>query len=151
MATADSPAVHCTRRGTATGVSLWLAARTFGTATSCTRCRSDSGVDVRQSRAYATSIVPEQYRIVYGLNPAVAFIEGTRWAISHELRNVGDRRIAVCSFPGRVYRRAFFSAALSAVSRTLYERHRDARRRNLEVVSDARSLTRQRTARFRRK
>jgi lipopolysaccharide transport system permease protein len=31
--------------------------------------------------AYATSIVPEQYRLVYGLNPAVAFIEGTRWAI----------------------------------------------------------------------
>jgi lipopolysaccharide transport system permease protein len=31
--------------------------------------------------AYATSIVPEQLRLAYGLNPAVAFIEGTRWAI----------------------------------------------------------------------
>ena len=31
--------------------------------------------------AYATSIVPEQWRVWYSLNPAVAFIEGFRWAI----------------------------------------------------------------------
>jgi len=31
--------------------------------------------------AYATTIVPERWRLLYGLNPAVAFIEGTRWAI----------------------------------------------------------------------
>lgn len=31
--------------------------------------------------AYATSIVPEQFRFLYSLNPAVAFIEGFRWAL----------------------------------------------------------------------
>ncbi len=31
--------------------------------------------------AYATTIVPEKYRAIYALNPAVAFIEGARWAI----------------------------------------------------------------------
>ena len=31
--------------------------------------------------AYATSIVPEKWRLLYALNPAVAFIEGTRWAV----------------------------------------------------------------------
>ncbi|HEY8166193.1 MAG TPA: ABC transporter permease [Gemmatimonadaceae bacterium] len=31
--------------------------------------------------AYATSIVPEKWRLVYALNPAVAFIEGNRWAV----------------------------------------------------------------------
>ena len=30
---------------------------------------------------YATTLVPERYRFAYGLNPAVAFIEGFRWAI----------------------------------------------------------------------
>ncbi len=30
---------------------------------------------------YATSLVPERWRFIYGLNPAVAFIEGFRWAI----------------------------------------------------------------------
>ena len=31
--------------------------------------------------AYATTIVPERFRSIYSLNPAVAFIEGTRWAV----------------------------------------------------------------------
>jgi lipopolysaccharide transport system permease protein len=31
--------------------------------------------------AYATTIVPEKWRLLYALNPAVAFIEGTRWAV----------------------------------------------------------------------
>ncbi len=30
---------------------------------------------------YATTLVPEKWRYLYGLNPAVAFIEGFRWAI----------------------------------------------------------------------
>jgi lipopolysaccharide transport system permease protein len=30
---------------------------------------------------YATTIVPEKWRLAYGLNPAVAFIEGIRWAV----------------------------------------------------------------------
>ena len=31
--------------------------------------------------AYATSIVPEKWRLLYSINPAVTFIEGARWAI----------------------------------------------------------------------
>ena len=67
---------------TATGVSLWLAAlnvryRDFVHA-------MPFMIQVwlfASSVAYATTIVPEQWRLLYGLNPAVAFIEGTRWAI----------------------------------------------------------------------
>lgn len=67
---------------TATGVSLWLAAlnvryRDFVHA-------MPFMIQVwffASPVAYATTIVPEQWRLLYGLNPAVAFIEGTRWAI----------------------------------------------------------------------
>lgn len=31
--------------------------------------------------AYGAAIVPEKWRLLYGLNPAVAFLEGTRWAV----------------------------------------------------------------------
>jgi lipopolysaccharide transport system permease protein len=31
--------------------------------------------------AYGTTIVPEKWRLLYSLNPAVAFIEGARWSI----------------------------------------------------------------------
>jgi lipopolysaccharide transport system permease protein len=31
--------------------------------------------------AYPVSIVPEQYRVLYGLNPMAGVIEGTRWAL----------------------------------------------------------------------
>ena len=31
--------------------------------------------------AYPASMIPEQYRIFYGLNPMSGVIEGTRWAI----------------------------------------------------------------------
>jgi lipopolysaccharide transport system permease protein len=31
--------------------------------------------------AYAAALVPEKYRLLYSINPAVAFVEGTRWAI----------------------------------------------------------------------
>lgn len=31
--------------------------------------------------AYATSIVPGKWRLLYSINPAVSFIEGARWAI----------------------------------------------------------------------
>ena len=31
--------------------------------------------------AYAAALVPEKYRLLYSINPAVAFVEGARWAI----------------------------------------------------------------------
>jgi lipopolysaccharide transport system permease protein len=31
--------------------------------------------------AYGATIVPERWRLLYGLNPAVAFLEGARWAV----------------------------------------------------------------------
>lgn len=31
--------------------------------------------------AYSTSIVPEQWRVIYGLNPMVGIVEGFRWAL----------------------------------------------------------------------
>lgn len=67
---------------TATGVSLWLAALNVRYRDFVHAMPFLIQVWMFASPvAYATSIVPEQYRIVYGLNPAVAFIEGTRWAI----------------------------------------------------------------------
>jgi lipopolysaccharide transport system permease protein len=67
---------------TATGVSLWLAALNVRYRDFVHAMPFLIQVWMLASPvAYATSIVPEQYRLVYGLNPAVAFIEGTRWAI----------------------------------------------------------------------
>jgi lipopolysaccharide transport system permease protein len=67
---------------TATGVSLWLSAlnvkyRDFAHATPFMLQVWMFASPV----AYATSIVPEKWRLVYSLNPAVAFIEGSRWSI----------------------------------------------------------------------
>jgi lipopolysaccharide transport system permease protein len=67
---------------TATGVSLWLSAlnvkyRDFAHAMPFL-------IQVwmfASPVAYATSLVPERYRLIYSLNPAVAFIEGARWSI----------------------------------------------------------------------
>jgi len=67
---------------TATGVSLWLAALNVRYRDFVHAMPFLIQVWMFASPvAYATSIVPEQYRLAYGLNPAVAFIEGTRWAI----------------------------------------------------------------------
>ena len=67
---------------TATGVSLWLSAlnvkyRDFAHAMPFMLQVWMFASPV----AYATSIVPEKWRMVYSLNPAVAFIEGARWSI----------------------------------------------------------------------
>ncbi len=67
---------------TATGVSLWLSAlnvkyRDFAHAMPFMLQVWMFASPV----AYAATIVPEKWRLLYGLNPAVAFIEGTRWAI----------------------------------------------------------------------
>ncbi len=67
---------------TATGVSLWLSAlnvkyRDFAHAMPFLLQVWMFASPV----AYATSIVPEKWRLVYSMNPAVAFIEGTRWAV----------------------------------------------------------------------
>jgi len=67
---------------TATGVSLWLSAlnvkyRDFAHAMPFMLQVWMFASPV----AYATSIVPEKWRLVYSMNPAVAFIEGTRWAV----------------------------------------------------------------------
>ena len=66
----------------ATGVSLWLAALNV-------RYRDFSYampflIQVwlyATPIAYAASIVPERWRLLYALNPAVGFVEGFRWAL----------------------------------------------------------------------
>lgn len=67
---------------TATGVSLWLTALNVRYRDFVHAMPFMLQVWMFASPvAYATSIVPEQWRLLYGLNPAVAFIEGLRWAI----------------------------------------------------------------------
>ena len=67
---------------TATGVSLWLAALNVRYRDFVHAMPFMIQVWLFASPvAYATTIVPERWRLLYGLNPAVAFIEGTRWAI----------------------------------------------------------------------
>ncbi|MBA3341078.1 MAG: ABC transporter permease [Gemmatimonadaceae bacterium] len=67
---------------TATGVSLWLSAlnvryRDFAHAMPFMLQVWMFASPV----AYATSIVPERWRLLYSLNPAVTFIEGMRWSV----------------------------------------------------------------------
>ena len=66
----------------ATGVSLWLAALNVRYRDFVHAMPFLLQVWMFASPvAYATSIVPERWRLLYGLNPAVAFIEGVRWAV----------------------------------------------------------------------
>ena len=67
---------------TATGVSLWLSALNVKYRDFVHAMPFMLQVWMFASPvAYATSIVPEKWRLLYSLNPAVAFIEGTRWAV----------------------------------------------------------------------
>ncbi len=67
---------------TATGVSLWLSALNVRYRDFVHAMPFLIQVWMFASPVvYATTIVPERWRLLYGLNPAVAFIEGTRWAV----------------------------------------------------------------------
>lgn len=67
---------------TATGVSLWLTALNVRYRDFVHAMPFLLQVWMFASPvAYATSIVPERWRLLYALNPAVAFIEGARWAV----------------------------------------------------------------------
>jgi len=67
---------------TATGVSLWLSALNVRYRDFVHAMPFLIQVWMFASPVvYATTIVPQKWRLAYGLNPAVAFIEGTRWAV----------------------------------------------------------------------
>lgn len=67
---------------TATGVSLWLSALNVRYRDFVHAMPFLIQVWMFTSPVvYATTIVPEKWRLVYGVNPAVAFIEGMRWAV----------------------------------------------------------------------
>jgi lipopolysaccharide transport system permease protein len=67
---------------TATGVSLWLSALNVKYRDFVHAMPFLLQVWMLASPvAYGTSIVPEKWRAIYSLNPAVAFIEGTRWSV----------------------------------------------------------------------
>jgi len=67
---------------TATGVSLWLSALNVRYRDFVHAMPFLIQVWMFASPVvYETTIVPQKWRLVYGLNPAVAFIEGVRWAV----------------------------------------------------------------------
>ncbi len=67
---------------TATGVSLWLSALNVRYRDFVHAMPFLLQVWMLASPvAYGTAIVPVRWRLVYGLNPVVAFLEGTRWAV----------------------------------------------------------------------
>jgi lipopolysaccharide transport system permease protein len=67
---------------TATGVSLWLSALNVRYRDFVHAMPFLIQVWMFASPVvYATTIVPARWRLIYGFNPAVAFIEGTRWAV----------------------------------------------------------------------
>jgi lipopolysaccharide transport system permease protein len=67
---------------TATGVSLWLSALNVRYRDFVHAMPFLLQVWMFASPvAYATTIVPEKWRLLYSLNPAVAFIEGVRWSV----------------------------------------------------------------------
>ena len=83
---------------TATGVSLWLSAlnvkyRDFAHAMPFMLQVWMFASPV----AYAASIVPEKWRVIYSLNPAVAFIEGARWSILGDSSLTGSMVIMAAS------------------------------------------------------
>ncbi|PKO01397.1 MAG: phosphate ABC transporter permease, partial [Chloroflexi bacterium HGW-Chloroflexi-5] len=46
---------------------------------------------------YASSTIPEQYRILYSLNPMVGVIEGFRWALLGTQQSISPSMIAISS------------------------------------------------------
>lgn len=67
---------------TATGVSLWLSALNVKYRDFVHAMPFLLQVWMFASPvAYAAALVPEQWRLLYSINPAVAFIEGARWSI----------------------------------------------------------------------
>lgn len=67
---------------TATGVSLWLSALNVKYRDFVHAMPFLLQVWMFASPvAYATTIVPERWRLLYSVNPAVTFIEGARWSI----------------------------------------------------------------------
>lgn len=67
---------------TATGVSLWLSALNVRYRDFAHAMPFIIQVWMFASPvAYATTIVPEKWRLLYGMNPAVAFVEGFRWSV----------------------------------------------------------------------
>lgn len=67
---------------TATGVSLWLSALNVQYRDFMYAMPFLIQVWMYASPVvYATSIIPERWRLLYSLNPAVGFIEGFRWAL----------------------------------------------------------------------
>lgn len=46
---------------------------------------------------YASSTIPEQYRIIYSLNPMVGVIEGFRWALLGTQQSISPMMIAISS------------------------------------------------------
>ena len=67
---------------TATGVSLWLSALNVRYRDFVHAMPFMIQIWMFASPvAYATTIVPEKWRLLYSLNPAVAFIEGVRWSV----------------------------------------------------------------------
>lgn len=67
---------------TATGVSLWLSAFNVKYRDFVYALPFLLQVWMFASPVvYATTIVPERWRLYYSLNPAVAFIEGVRWSV----------------------------------------------------------------------
>lgn len=67
---------------TATGVSLWLSALNVKYRDFVHTMPFLMQVWMFASPvAYSTTIVPEKWRLLYSLNPAVVFVEGARWAV----------------------------------------------------------------------
>ena len=67
---------------TATGVSLWLSALNVRYRDFAHAMPFIIQVWMFASPvAYATTLVPERWRLIYSLNPAVAIVEGVRWSV----------------------------------------------------------------------
>lgn len=76
---------------TATGVSLWLSALNVKYRDFAHAMPFMLQVWMFASPVvYGTSIVPEKWRSLYAINPAVAFIEGARWSILGESSLTGS-------------------------------------------------------------
>lgn len=64
--------------------------------------------------AYPSSLVPEPWRVVYGLNPMVGVVEGFRWAL-----------LGTVPLPGRLLLVSVFTVAVLLVSGLYYFRRKE--------------------------
>ena len=96
--------------------------------------------------AYPSSIVPEKWRVVFGLNPMAGVVEGFRWALLGKREALGAMpAVSILIVAVFLISGLSTSAASKRLSQTPYERRRDSPQRSRKGLPHRRRGERRRS------